>query len=73
MVHPAHQFGAGDRVCTNQCVHRLHAGSIGTIQRVAHTGTLFDVLFAGYHVPLLMYHDQLEAPPPQNQETEQDI
>ena len=70
MVRPAHQFGAGDHVCTNQRVHRLHAGTIGTIQRVSDTGNLFDVLFVGHRVPLLMFHDQLEAPPPQNQENE---
>ena len=63
-----HQFREGERVRTNQRVHRLHTGSIGTIQRVAHTGTLFDVLFAGERAPLLMYRDQLEALPPQDQE-----
>ena len=70
MAHPAHQFGAGDQVCTNQRVHRLHAGSRGTIQRVSDTGTMFDVLFVGHQAPLLMFREQLEAPPSKNQETE---
>jgi len=64
-----HQFRKGDRVRTNQCVHRLHTGSIGTIHHIFDTGDLFDVLFAGFRAPLLMYRDQLEALPPQDQET----
>ena len=70
MAHPAHQFGAGDQVCTNQRVHRLHSGSMGTIQRVSDTGTMFDVLFVGHQAPLLMFREQLEAPPSKYQETE---
>jgi len=70
MAHPTAHFGAGDHVCTNQRVHRLHAGTMGTIQRVSDTGNLFDVLFVGHRLPLLMFHDQLEVPPPQNQEND---
>jgi hypothetical protein len=63
-----HLFKEGERVRTNQCVHRLHTGSTGTIRRIFDTGDLFDVLFAGERAPLLMYRDQLEALPPQDQE-----
>jgi hypothetical protein len=73
MAHPAHQFDAGDHVCTNQRVHRLHAGAMGTIQWISDTGNMFEVLFVGHRAALLMFHDQLETPPPQDQENEKDV
>ena len=64
------RFQIGDRVRTTKRVHRLPAGSTGRIQGIFDTGDLFDVLFVGYRVPLLMYHEQLDALPPQGEENQ---
>jgi hypothetical protein len=65
MIQPAPPFREGDRVRTNQRVHRLPAGSIGTITRVYGDGVLLDVLFVGNRAPQFMYPEQLEVLSPQ--------
>lgn len=54
-----HRFQIGDRVRTIQRVHRLPAGSTGTIQKIINAYGLLDVLFDGHRVPTLMYSEQL--------------
>ncbi len=59
-----HLFSPGDQVRTLQSIGQWPRGSIGTIQAVFAAGRVLDVLFARYHLPVLIYHDRLEAMPP---------
>jgi hypothetical protein len=58
----------GDRVRTLQHLHRLPAGSIGTVAKIYGTDGLLGVLFPGDRVPRFVYREQLGVLVPQDVE-----
>jgi hypothetical protein len=54
------RFQIGDHVRTTRKLHRLPAGSIGTVVNIYGTDGLLGVLFPQSHVPRFVYRDQLE-------------
>jgi hypothetical protein len=66
MESPPH-FQSGDQVRTMQRLHRLPAGSVGTVKRIFGTGDLLGVLFPGNRVPRFVYRDQIEVLRPPNE------
>jgi hypothetical protein len=54
------RFQIGDHVRTIRKLHRLPAGSIGTVAKMHGTDGLLGVLFPNYHVPRFVYCDQVE-------------
>jgi hypothetical protein len=57
----------GDRVRTIRSLHRLPAGSVGTVTKIFGAADLLGVLFPGNRVPRFVYRDQLEVLPPQDE------
>jgi hypothetical protein len=66
MAPPPH-VQIGDRVRTLKQLHRLPAGSTGTVAKIYGTYGLLGVLFPGDRVPRFVYRDQLEVLPPQDE------
>ena len=61
----------GDQVRTIKRLHRLPAGSIGTVAKIYGTNGLFGVLFPGDGVPRFVYREHLNVLLPPRTEVEE--
>jgi hypothetical protein len=60
-MEPPPRVQIGDYVRTMQKLHRLPAGSTGTVAQIYGTDGLLGVRFSGDNVPRFVYHDLLEV------------
>jgi hypothetical protein len=65
---PPPRVQIGDRVRTLKQLHRLPAGSTGTVAKIYGTDGLLGVLFPGDRVPRFIYREQVEVLTPQDEE-----